>query len=287
MPDTEIGSIALDQDITLRRMIVRAAAPKGTVLLLHGFPETLLAFQDIAHALAEDYDVHAFDWPGYGGSSRPSPETFSYVPSAYARVLRDYIDQAGIDRSTLTIYATDISGLPALLLALEEPDIARSLIVGDFAPLDRPALMYPNLQGLKAEPSATPIRAAMKAGRDEILANTFHRGLPPETHFPLAPELRDDLALGWGEDETTVVDAFAHYYAHFTRDQEHFEANHAQLTTPLRLLWGSEDFYIDKAMGAELADRLQAPLRLLSGVGHYAHLQAPQRVIDEIRAAAC
>jgi hypothetical protein len=29
------------------------------VLLLHGFPETLFAFEDIALALADDFDVHA------------------------------------------------------------------------------------------------------------------------------------------------------------------------------------------------------------------------------------
>ena len=43
----DIGYVEVDQDITLRRMVVHTASPKGTVLLLHGFPETLCAWKNI------------------------------------------------------------------------------------------------------------------------------------------------------------------------------------------------------------------------------------------------
>ena len=76
-PKVEIGTIAIDTDMTLRRMIIHPSEPKGTVLLLHGFPETLYAWRDIALALADDYEVHAFDWPGFGLSSRPPVDRFS------------------------------------------------------------------------------------------------------------------------------------------------------------------------------------------------------------------
>ena len=149
----DIGFFEIDKDITLRRLVVHNPRPKGTVLSLHGFPETLYAWKDISLA-ADDYEIHAFDWPGYGLSSRPTLDRFSYAPKDYAHVLHQYIGRAGIDTSKLTIYATDIGGLPALLLALEKPDVARTLIVGDFAPFNRPSYMYDSLQKLKAGPSA-------------------------------------------------------------------------------------------------------------------------------------
>ncbi|CDF84389.1 hypothetical protein PKB_3042 [Pseudomonas knackmussii B13] len=68
----EFGYVRIDADIQLRRMRVRCVSPKGTVLFVHGFPETIYAWQDIAAALGAEYEVHAFDWPGYGQSSRPS-----------------------------------------------------------------------------------------------------------------------------------------------------------------------------------------------------------------------
>ena len=223
-PSVEIGTIAIDADITLRRMIIQPTKSKGAVLLLHGFPETLYAWKDIGLALADDYEIHAFDWPGFGLSSRPPVDRFAYAPRSYARVLKDYVDRVGIDRSKLTIYATDIGALPVLLLALEAPDIAMSLIVGDFAPFDRPAYMWENLQALKSKPASDRVRAFMNANREEILANTFWRGLPQEAYYDLSPEFRDDMARGWSHGDMTPVDAFYHYYSHFTQDQDHFES---------------------------------------------------------------
>jgi pimeloyl-ACP methyl ester carboxylesterase len=282
-PNVEIGHLAIEGDMTLRQMIIHSQNAKGALLLLHGFPETIYAWKDVAVALAGDYQVHAFDWPGFGLSSRPSIKQFSYAPRDCARVLKEYIERAGIHGSKLTIYATDIGALPALLLAMDEPGIARSIIVGDFAPFNRPAYMWDNLQALKAKPAADQVRALMNANRDEILANTFFRGLPEEARYDLSREFRDDMARGWNHGEMTSVDACYHYYSHFTQDQDYFEANLAKLKTPVRVVWGSEDIYVKKEMGIEFAARIHAEITLLPGIGHYPHLQAPERTIDEIR----
>jgi pimeloyl-ACP methyl ester carboxylesterase len=281
----DIGFVTIDNDITLRRMVVRNPQPKGTVLFLHGFPETLYAWKDMSLALADDYDVHAFDWPGFGLSSRPSVDRFSYAPKDYARVLGEYIKKADIDTSKLTIYATDIGALPALLLALEKPDIAKTIIVGDFAPLNRPQYMYESLQVLKTAASNDQARAQLNKNRDDILENAYRRGLPKEVQFEVSREFKDDMARGWSHGGLTTADAFAHYYLHFTRDQDHFESQLARLKTPVKVVWGETDLYIKKEMGAEFAGRINAEFTLLPGIGHYPHLQSPKQAIDEIRAS--
>ncbi|WP_065753127.1 alpha/beta fold hydrolase [Bradyrhizobium paxllaeri] len=281
--DDAIGFFEIDKDITLRRMALRNPKPKGTVLFLHGFP--LSAWTDISLALADDYEVHAFDWPGYGLSSRPTVDRFSYAPKDYARILHQYIAKAGIDTPRLTIYATDIGALPALLLAVEKPDIARTIIVGDFAPFNRPQYMYESLQSLKAGPAMDEVRASLNRNRDEILANTFTRGLPEEARFEISREFRDDMARGWSQGAMTTADAFSHYYSHFTRDQDHFESQLSRLQTPVKVIWGEKDLYIKKEMGAELAERIHAEFALLPGIGHFPHLQNPKLTIDEVRAS--
>ena len=262
----DIGFVEIDKDITLRRMVVRNPKPKGTVLFLHGFPETLYAWKDMSVALSDDYDVHAFDWPGYGLSSRPTLDTFSYAPKDYARVLSEYIKRAGIDTSTLTIYATDIGALPALLLAVEKPDIAKTIIVGDFAPFNRPGYMYESLQSLKA--GTEHGRAQLNKNRDDILENAFRRGLPKETQFEISREFKDDMSRGWSHGALTTADAFSHYYAHFTRDQDHFESQLARLKTPVKVVWGEKDLYIKKDMGLEFAER--SPRSAHGSPGHRA-----------------
>jgi pimeloyl-ACP methyl ester carboxylesterase len=284
LPKAEVSEIQVNPDITLRQLVYRPAHAKGTVLFLHGFPETMYAWKPIAESLSSDYEVHAFDWPGYGQSSRPGADRFSYAPIDYAHVLEDYIRASGIDRSQLVIYATDIGALPALLAALEQPDIARKIIVGDFAPFNRPQYMYDSLQGLKTKPSADVVRAAMNKTRDEILANAFFRGMPAEERYPLPQEFRDDMAKGWGGDLTSA-DAFYHYYSNFNRDEDYFEANMAKLKVPVKVIWGEKDIYIKKEMGEEFAKRSNVPLTILPNLGHYPHLQAPQQTVDEVRAA--
>jgi pimeloyl-ACP methyl ester carboxylesterase len=283
--DDAIDFFEIDQDITLRRMVLRNATPKGAVLFLHGFPETLYAWKDIARTLADEYEVHAFDWPGYGLSSRPTVDRFSYAPRDYARILDRYVGNAGIGTSKLVIYATDIGALPALLLAVERPDIARTIIVGDFAPFNRPQFMYASLQSLKEGPAMDQVRASMNSNRDEILQNTFTRGLPEEARFEVAREFRDDMLRGWTHGAMTSADAFSHYYSHFTRDQNHFESQLARLKTPVKVVWGEKDLYINKEMGVEFAERVRAKLTLLPGVGHFPHLQNPMSAVDEVRGA--
>lgn len=266
-------------------MVVGNSRPKGIVLFLHGFPETLYAWKDISLVLAKDYEVHAFDWPGYGLSSRPPVDRFSYAPKDYAQVLKEYIRKSGIDTSKLTIYATDIGALPALLLALEEPNLARKIIVGDFAPFDRPQYMYESLQSLKSKPSSDQTRAYMNKNRDEILENAFRRGLSKDEQFDVSQEFKDDMFRGWSQNNITSADAFYHYYSHFTRDQDYFEFNLKKLKTPVRVVWGEKDFYIKKEMGIEFAKKANIELTLLSNLGHYPHLQSPKQTIEEIVAS--
>jgi pimeloyl-ACP methyl ester carboxylesterase len=281
----ELGEVQVSPGISVRRVVYRPANPAGTVLFLHGFPETLYAWKEIAETLSSDYEVHAFDWPGYGQSSRPGTDRFSYAPRDYARVLEAYIQTSGIDKKNLLIYATDIGALPALLAALEQPDIAKKIVVGDFAPFNRPGYMYESLQALKSGPSAEAAHAAMNKNRDDILENSYRRGLPKEEQFDISPEYKEDMAKGWGSEAFTPADAFYHYYSHFTRDQDYFEANMAQLRVPVAVIWGEKDLYIKKEMGEELAGRGKLPLTILPNLGHYPHLQAPAQIVEEVRRA--
>jgi pimeloyl-ACP methyl ester carboxylesterase len=221
-----------------------------------------------------------------GLSSRPAPDKFSYSPRDYAGILGGYINKAGIDTSKLTIYATDIGALPALLLALEEPQIAKTIIVGDFAPFNRPQYMHDRLQSLKSEPSASATLAAYKNRTGgEILDTAVGGGLPKEAQFDVSPAFKDDVSRGWSHGEMTPPDAFYHYYANFTRDEDFLETNLHKLKTPVKVVWGEKDIYITKDMGIEFANMINADITLLPGIGHYPHLQSPKQTVEEIRAS--
>ena len=56
------------------RINLRHAGSGPHLLLLHGFPQTLLMWREVAPLLAEDFTVVCADLRGYGESSCPRPE---------------------------------------------------------------------------------------------------------------------------------------------------------------------------------------------------------------------
>jgi pimeloyl-ACP methyl ester carboxylesterase len=199
---------------------------------------------------------------------------------------RSISKKANIAPSRLTIYPTDIGALPVLLSALEDPQIARTIIVGDFAPFNRPQHIHDRLQSLKSEPSATATLATYRnRSGGEVLDTAVRRGLPKEAQFKLSADFKDDVSRGWSHGRMTPPDAFYHYYSKSTLDEDYLEANIGKLKTPVKVVWGEKDIYIRKEMGIEFAQRINADIRILPDVGHYVHLQSPAQVIEEIRAS--
>ena len=145
--------------------------------------------------------------------------------------------------------------------------------------------MYESLQSLTAKPLADQTRAYMNKKREEILENAFRRGLSKDDQLDVSKAFRDDMYQGWSQGNLTSADAFYHYYSRFTEDRNYFEANVTRLRTPAKVIWGEKDIYIRKEMGIEFASKANLEITVLSGLGHYPHLQSPRQTIEEIRAS--
>ncbi|MGO7748698.1 alpha/beta hydrolase, partial [Rhizobium ruizarguesonis] len=75
------------------------------------------------------------------------------------------------------------------------------------------------------------------------------RGLSPAEQFDLPAHAQQDVTRSWSLDGMTSADAFAHYYATFTRDQHYLEATLTRLKPPVKVIWGEKDLYIPSEMG--------------------------------------
>jgi pimeloyl-ACP methyl ester carboxylesterase len=82
----------------------REAGPKDapTILLLHGFPTSSQMFRNLIPALADQYHLVAPDYPGYGHSSMPPRDRFSYTFDNLAKV----IDELTTKSSSICFLAT-------------------------------------------------------------------------------------------------------------------------------------------------------------------------------------
>ena len=87
------------------------------VVLLHGLGATKTSFFDTAAALSRRYRVHALDFPGFGGSSKPA--LARYGAPFFARAVLDVMDRLEIERAHLI--GNSMGGRVALEVGLCEP----------------------------------------------------------------------------------------------------------------------------------------------------------------------
>ena len=73
----EYGSIVVDGLNIAYREAGDRANPK--LVLLHGFPSSSHQYRDLIRALSGRFHVIAPDYPGFGLSDTPDPETFAYT----------------------------------------------------------------------------------------------------------------------------------------------------------------------------------------------------------------
>lgn len=107
----------------------REAGPKDapTILLLHGFPTSSHMFRNLIPALSDKFHVVAPDYPGFGNSSMPTVEEFTYSFDNLTKVMEGFIDQLGLKKYTL--YVMDYGAPIGYRLAVKHPERIQALIV--------------------------------------------------------------------------------------------------------------------------------------------------------------
>jgi haloacetate dehalogenase len=104
------------------------------VLLLHGFPETHVAWRAVAPRLAQQFTVFVPDLPGYGDSIGPEPDPGHerYSKRAMAASLVDMM--AALGQTRFAVVGHDRGGRVAYRLALDHPARVTALAELDVIP---------------------------------------------------------------------------------------------------------------------------------------------------------
>ncbi len=104
------------------------------VLLLHGFPQTMAMWAQIAPRLATEFTVVCADLRGYGASSKPQclPDCSNYSFRTMAQDQLDLMHALGFERFHLIGH--DRGGRTGHRMALDHPAAVMSLCVMDIVP---------------------------------------------------------------------------------------------------------------------------------------------------------
>lgn len=107
----------------------REAGPKDapTLLLLHGFPSSSRMYEPLMPFLAPEFRVIAPDYPGFGNSEAPSPESYAYTFDNIARSIEQFADALKLDRYVL--FMADYGGPVGFRLAMARPDKVKGIVI--------------------------------------------------------------------------------------------------------------------------------------------------------------
>jgi pimeloyl-ACP methyl ester carboxylesterase len=107
----------------------REAGPKDApaILLLHGFPTSSQMFRNLIPALADQYHVVAPDYPGFGHSSMPSRDNFSYTFDNLAKVIDAFTQKVELAKHAL--YLQDYGAPVGYRLAVKHPERITAIVV--------------------------------------------------------------------------------------------------------------------------------------------------------------
>src|SRR5215831_5629645 len=99
---------------------------KPTILLLHGFPSSSHMFRNLIRELADEYNIIAPDYPGFGNSDQPPIDEFEYTFDNLANVINNFVEEIKLDK--YTIYVHNYGAPVGFRLAIKHPERIQAII---------------------------------------------------------------------------------------------------------------------------------------------------------------
>jgi haloacetate dehalogenase len=270
------------------RVFLRRRGRGPAVLLLHGFPETHVAWHRVAPRLAEHFTVFVADLPGYGDSlSRVTgshPERYS--KRAMAATLVEVMTQ--LDVSTFAVVGHDRGARVAYRMALDHPSRISHLAVLDVVSvLDvanrltyRAARQMTNWFWL-ASPSPIPeqlISADPELYLDHIIESWGGAGV-------IAPEARAEYVRCF-RNPAVIAAICDEYRAGDTIDIDNDRADRAhgrRIVAPMLVLWSRNglvgEFGDPIAIWRQWADHVSGGA--MTG-GHFMMEESPEAIVTRL-----
>ncbi len=242
-------------DLVINVMIGGEGPP---LLLLHGYPQTHVAWHAVAPMLAKDFTLVIPDLPGYGDSLGPEPDPahLNYAKRTTARTLVELMARQGFDRFSLAGH--DRGGRVAYRMALDHPERVSRLAVLDIIPtlevweaMDWQQALDGYHWPFLAQPAPLP-EHMIGQDPDFYIRHLLDRWI--QDGNSLAPEALGHY-LGQFHKASVVAATCADYRAGASQDLAHDREDRAagkRITCPLLLVWGRGYFLTEESSPAEI-----------------------------------
>ncbi|KAI8634570.1 alpha/beta-hydrolase [Xylariaceae sp. FL1651] len=259
--------------------------PKGTILLIHGFPQTSYQFRHVINPLAEaGYRVLAPDYRGAGGSSKPLA---GFTKSVMAHDFVRLLDALEIDEG-VHVVGHDIGGMIAFAMAANHSSRVASVNWGE-CPLPGTTAHTENrtthaVQQFHFIFHCVPdLAVALVTGRERIYLSHFFRKQVYNA-AAIKPEDEDHYVRAY-EQPGALRCAFETYRAFEEDAQELREliAARGKLRVPALSLSGAKGRHRHSAEGmfAEVHEAGTYEVEVVPNAAHYIAEENPEVFVRE------
>jgi haloalkane dehalogenase len=235
--------------------------PKGTVLCLHGYPESSYMWRHLLEAVADaGWQAVAPDLPGYGDS----PYAGSGTWQAHVDAVDAFHREQELGEVVLVVH--DWGGLIGLRWACEHPDLIRAMVISNtgFFPDGR-------WHGM-ADALRTP-------GQGEQLVDGLDRAGFAAMLRSVSPNLDDrsidEYFKAYGSEERRRGQLEMYRSGEFSELKDY---DLSTVGAPALLLWGEDDPFAPVAGAHRFARELpDTELVVVEGAKHFVYDEEPQR----------
>jgi pimeloyl-ACP methyl ester carboxylesterase len=253
-----------------------ASGANNVIVMIHGFASSLHTWNDMASDLARDHRVIRFDLPPFGVTGPLRDATGSIVTMnlpAYRRFFDTFMQALGVTRATLV--GNSLGGLLSWDYAVRHRGAVERLVLIDSAgfPMKLPIYigLFNNALVRMSSPWWLP-EAIVKSAVRNVYGDP--RRLTPHV-------LRRYVEFFQGEGTREAIGKMVPTLDFVDIDTDVMKS----LDVPTLVLWGAKDRWIPPAHAEEFSRRIpNARSVMYQGLGHIPMEEAPQRVLQDVRA---
>ncbi len=246
-----------------------------TVLLLHGLAGSSRTWRAVLPELSRTHDVIAPDLLGHGESAKPMGD---YSLGAFASGLRDFL--AALDVPSATIVGHSFGGGVAMQLAYQHPELCDRLVLVSSGGLGREVSWLLRLLTLPGAEQLMPLMfPRVVADRGDGLGRLLGRvGLKSPR---LAEMWRAYASLAGAENRKAFVRTIRGVIEPGGQTVSALDRLYLAAHVPTLIVWGNRDDIIPVEHATTAHEAIPGSrLALLVGVGHFPHVEAPDRFLS-------